>query len=97
MHEAHISQVELAIDAANHELRLPQLLVVRDVVVTGFTLSDLEDCSVSFDVDFDVFQFFSVDGLELKLQSLVWDGHRFEVHVLSDKIAALEVAMSLKS
>ena len=49
VHDAEITDEVLAVLADNHELRLPELLVVGDLVVVGFSLTDLEDalCAIN--------------------------------------------------
>jgi len=44
-----ITDEVFAVLADNHELRLPQLLVVRDLVVVGLTFSNFEDTLSSID------------------------------------------------
>ena len=49
VHGAEITDIVLAILADNHELRVPQFLVVRDLVVIGLAFSDLENALASID------------------------------------------------
>jgi len=83
VHESKISDIVLTIDTKDHELRFPKLLVVWNLIVIGFSLTNLEDCSVSFEVDLNILEFFSVNTFELELESLLWDDICSEDHFLS--------------
>ena len=43
VHDTQITHVILAVLANDHQLRLPEFLVVRDLVVVRITFTDLED------------------------------------------------------
>lgn len=68
VHNAKISDVVLAALADDHELRLPQLLVVGDLVVVVLTLSDLEYSTCAVDRDLEIFQLVGVHLLELHVE-----------------------------
>ena len=87
MDETHVSDIELAIDAADHELGLPKLLVVWNVVVSSLTLSDLEHGSIAINLDLNVLELLGIDLVESKDKLLIWNGERFDVLDLSLKIA----------
>ena len=59
--KSKISDVELSIDGADHELGLPELLVVWNMEVTGLSLSNLVNSSVSLDWDLEILQLLSVN------------------------------------
>ena len=64
MDDAKISNVIFTVLAHDHELGLPELLVVGDLVVVGLTFADLEDSLSSIDGDLEVLELFGVDGFE---------------------------------
>jgi len=71
VHNTEITDVVLAIFADNHELRLPELLVVGDLVVVGLAFTDLENTLSTVDGDLEILQLFCVDSLECHGQSLL--------------------------
>jgi len=60
VNETQVSEIKLSVDRNNHELCFPKLLVIRNVVMTGFTLSNLIDSSISFNEDLNVLEFLSI-------------------------------------
>ena len=64
MDDAKIADVIFAVLADDHELGLPELLVVGDLVVVGLTFTDLEDSLSSIDGDLEVLELFGVDSFE---------------------------------
>jgi len=60
VNETQVSEIKLSVDRNNHELCFPELLVIRNVVMTGFTLSNLIDSSISFNKDLNVLEFLSI-------------------------------------
>lgn len=73
MEDSQIPQVVLPVDGAHHELRLPELLVVWNVVVARLSIADLADCSITFEDHFRSFELLRVHLFELQHQSLRWD------------------------
>jgi len=67
VNDTHITDEVSSIFADNHELTFPQFFVVGDLVVVGFTFSDLEDTLVTFERELEVLELFGI--------------HRFEGHV----------------
>jgi len=65
---AEITDEVLAILAHDHKLRLPQFLVVRDLVVIGLALTDFEDTLGAVNGDFEVLELLGVDSLEAHVQ-----------------------------
>ena len=92
MHEAEISNEVLAVDRADHELSLPELLIVGDVIMAGFTFADLEKGPVTVEGYLDIFELLGVNLLELEDQPLRWDLESFQVHESSLQIAAAVAA-----
>lgn len=82
MDESKISDVILTVNVDDHELSLPKLFVVGDLVVVGLTLSNFENGSVSLEVDFDVLELLSIDRFELELESLLRDDIRLQESLL---------------
>ena len=91
VHDAKIADVVLAVLADDHELRLPELLVIGNLIVVGFTFTDLEDTLSTINRDFEIFELFGVDCLKFHMElvrgCLVWQ---------SVKSAALEINGSFK-
>jgi hypothetical protein len=77
VNNAQISNIILSVLANNHELRLPKLLVVWNLIVIGVTFSDFKDTRVTVEVNAKSFDFFSVDSLKLEVKfvgsSFVWN------------------------
>ena len=73
VHKAHISNVVFATNTQNHELSLPQLLVIWDVVVTCLTFSKLEQSSVTVESYVQSLELLCVRLVKAEDQSLVWD------------------------
>jgi len=67
MHKSEVSDVVLAIHADNHELSFPQFLIIGNLVVVCFSLSNFEDCSVSLEIDFNILKFLCVNTFEFEL------------------------------
>ena len=87
MNEAHISKVELSFNRTNHKLCFPKLLVIWNMEMRCFTFTNFVDSSISFNFDFDIFQLFGVDLLELELKTLFWNVFRFDLHKSSSQVA----------
>ena len=68
MDNSKISNVVFTTLANNHELGLPELFVVRDLIVVGFSFTDLEDALGSIDGDLQALELFSVNSLEIHVQ-----------------------------
>jgi len=64
VYDTHIADKVSSIFADNHELTFPELFVVRDLVVVGFTFSDLEDTLVTLKGELEVLELLSVNGFE---------------------------------
>lgn len=78
MDESKISDVILTVNVDDHELSLPKLFVVGDLVVVGLTLSNFENGSVSLEVDFNVLELLGIHRFELELESLLRDDIRLQ-------------------
>ena len=91
MDDTQVTDEVFAILTDNHELRFPQLLVVRDLVVIAFALTDLEDTLGTIDRDLQILELLSIDGLKLHVKFVRGStvGQRL-------KSAALEVNRDLK-
>jgi hypothetical protein len=72
-----ISNIILSVLANNHELRLPKLLVVWNLIVIGVTFSNFKDTRVTVEVNAKSFNFLSVNSLKLEVKfvgsSFVWN------------------------
>lgn len=68
VHDTQVAHEVLAVLADNHELRLPQLLVVGDLVVVGLTFTDLEDTLSTIDGNLELFELLSVHRLEFHME-----------------------------
>ena len=68
VHNTQVTHEVLAILADNHELGLPQLLVVRDLVVVGLTFTHLEDALSAINGDLELLKLLSVDGLKFHVK-----------------------------
>ena len=90
MDDTQVSDVVFAILANDHELRFPEFLVVRDLVVVGLTFTDLEDTLRAIDGDLKILELFGIDGLEghVKFVGGCLVGERFES-------AALQIDVNL--
>lgn len=73
MDKTEISDVILTFNVDDHKLCFPKFFVVWNLIVIGFTLSDFEDTSVTFESDFDILELFSVNTLEFELKSFFWN------------------------
>ena len=91
MDNTQVTDEVFAILADDHELGLPQLLIVRDLVVIAFAFTDLEDTLGTIDRDLQVLELLSVDSFKfhVKLVRGSTVGQRL-------KSAALEVNRDLK-
>ena len=81
MDESKISNVVLSSKRDDHELSLPKLFVVWNLIMVGFTFTNLENSSVSLEDDFDVLQLLGVNTLKLEHELLVWDHLWFKNHL----------------
>ena len=63
----------------DHELRLPQLLVVGDLIVVSLTLAHLVNCLVAFEQDLYVLELLSVNALKSQLEALLREDFRAQV------------------
>ena len=61
MDESKISDIVLTSNVDDHELSLPKLFVIWDLVVVGLSFTNLENSSVSLEVDLYILEFLSVD------------------------------------
>ena len=86
MNETHISDIVLSTNAEDHELSLPQLLVIWDMVVTGFTLSKLEESSVTVESDIQSFELLGISLIKAENQCLVWNLLTLDRNMLSAEI-----------
>lgn len=77
VHDTQVTDEVLAIFTDNHQLRLPELLVVGDLVVVSVTFTNLENTGVTVKSNTETLNLLSVDSLELKVKfvccSLVGD------------------------
>ena len=55
MNYSQVSNPILTIAGEDHELGLPELLVIRDAVVVGVSLTHLETGGVTFETKFQIF------------------------------------------
>ena len=67
----HVSDEVTSVLADNHELTFPKLLVVGNLVVVRFTLTDLEDTGVSLEGEGEVLELLSVHRLEGQVESVL--------------------------
>ena len=71
-----ISDVIFAILAYNHKLGFPEFLVVRNLIVVGFTLTNFEHSLSAIDRNFEILEFFSVDAFKSHMKlvgcGLIW-------------------------
>lgn len=68
MDYSQVSDVVLSILRKNHELRLPQLLIVAEDVVIAVTLSNLELSQVAIKLKFKVLQLLSINISKLQIE-----------------------------
>ena len=68
VNNAEIADEVLAALANDHELGLPELFVVGDLVVVGLTFTDLVDTLGAVDGDLQVLELLSIDSLEFHVQ-----------------------------
>ena len=68
MDNTQVTDEVLAILADDHELGLPQLLIVGDLVVIAFAFTDLEDTLGTIDRDLQILELFGIDGLKLHVK-----------------------------
>lgn len=80
MDETQISDVVLAIERNYHELSLPELLVIWNLIVVCLSFTDLENGSITFEGDFNVLEFLGIDTFEFEHQFLLWDGLWLQDH-----------------
>ena len=77
MNNTEITNVVLAILADDHKLGLPKFLIVRDLVVVGFTFTDLENTLGTINRDFEIFELFGINSLKFHVQFVgscaVWE------------------------
>jgi hypothetical protein len=85
---AQITDEVFSVLADNHELGLPQFLVVGDLVVVGLTFTNFEDAEIAIKTDRQVFYLLCVYRLKVQMKlvpsGLVrWavEGFSLEVHV----------------
>ena len=90
VHETDVTNKVLAVNLTDHELCFPQLLVVRHVIVTHFTLADLEDGAVTVEADLNILEFLRVDLLELQHEPLLGNVESTEVLHSSLEVATDE-------
>ena len=88
VNEAHISDVVLAIDRANHKLCFPEFLIIWNFEMTGFTFTDFEDADVSINDNLEIFELLCVNLFKLELKFVFWN-----LRSLNWKLFPLKVAM----
>lgn len=71
VHKAEITDVVLTVLVDDHELSLPQLLVIGDLVMVLLALTNLKDATVTLKLDFNILELGRVDALELQLERLL--------------------------
>lgn len=54
MNESDISHIVVSIYLANHELSLPQFLVIGNMIVSSFSFTHFEESAVTIESNFDV-------------------------------------------
>ena len=81
MDESKISDVVLTSKRDDHELSLPELLVVWNLIMIGFTFTNFENSSVTLENDFNVLQLLGVNTLKLEHELLVWNSCWFKDHL----------------
>ena len=81
MDESKISDVVLTSKRDDHELSLPKLLVVWNLIMVGFTFTNLENSSVTLENDFNVLQLLGINTLKLEHELLVWNSLWFKDHL----------------
>lgn len=81
MNESKISNIVLSSKGDNHELGLPKLLVVWNLIMIGFTFTNLENGSITLENDFNVLQLLGVNTFKLEHELLVWNGLWSENHL----------------
>lgn len=86
--KAQISDIVTAIHGANHELRLPELLIIWHVIVTGLSLTYFEDSSISVADNLDVLELFGVHLLKLEDEPLLRNVERLDVRESTLEITA---------
>ncbi len=66
--DSEVANVILSVLANDHQLGLPQFLVVRDLVVVGVTLSNFEYAQTAVEGDCEVLNLFRVDSLKVEMK-----------------------------
>ena len=94
MNETQISDVVLTTLVNDHELCFPQLFIIWNLIVIGFTLSNFENSSITLESDLYVLQLGSINTLKLELESLVWQHVGTQKHFGSLQLAHLVYVFS---
>ena len=79
MNETNITDVVLAVYLTDHKLGLPQFLIVGNVVVAHFTLTDLEDSTVAIKLNLNILKLFGIDLFKFQNKSILRNFKRTEV------------------
>ena len=76
VNNTEISNIIFSILADNHKLGFPKFLVVRNLIVVGFTLTNFEHSLSAIDRNFEILEFFSVDAFKSHMKlvgcGLIW-------------------------
>jgi hypothetical protein len=96
VNDTHVSNEVLSIFADNHELTFPELLVIRDLIVVGFSLSDFVDTCVTIERETKSLEFFSVDGFERKVELVAGNLVCYAFERLAFEAGLLEVVLVSK-
>ena len=92
MDEAHISDIVLSVQGANHKLRLPEPLVVGDMVVGRFSFTDFINRLTTLKFNLNIFKLLCVDFFKLKNQLLIRHISVLEEDDFSLKVAVFDFA-----
>lgn len=93
MNKSEIPDIVLTSLVDDHELGLPKFLVIWNLVVVRFSLSDFEDGSVTLERDLNVLELGSINTFKLKLKGLlrehVWSQEHFSLLHIADLVDVL--------
>ncbi len=68
VHNTEITNEVFAILANDHQLGLPELLIIGDLVVVSLAFSNLEDTLGAIDRDLEILELFGVNSLKFHME-----------------------------
>jgi hypothetical protein len=86
MDNTQISDIKLSINAKNHKLAFPELLIISDHIVIAISFSYLELSKVSIKFDFKIFELLCVNIAKFKNEIIVLLSQRLDLDNFSLEI-----------